>query len=29
MKGIEYLKRKLNARRRRVLLRYKYYEMKT
>jgi len=28
MKGIEYLKRKLNARRMRVLLRYKYYEMK-
>lgn len=28
MKGIEYLQRKLNNRRTRVLIRYKYYEMK-
>lgn len=28
LKGIEYLRRKLEAKRRRVLLRYRYYEMK-
>ncbi|MBQ6035763.1 MAG: phage portal protein [Lachnospiraceae bacterium] len=28
LKGVEYLKRKLNDKRRRVLLRYKYYDMK-